>query len=99
MPQCVCVPSLLLQSVRAPEEPQQLILNRCIEAHVQPVNSHWLELAVQHHDVHLIGWVGEVAVEAHDSASRPVGWTAPGAALSSNGDPVHLKNEEKGMKD
>ena len=93
--QCVCVPSLSLQGVRAPEEAQQLVLDGGVEAHVQPVNPHRLQLAVQHHHVHLIGRVGEVAVNAHDSAPRPVGLTAAGAAFCCDGHPVHLKEEEE----
>lgn len=86
---CVCVPFLSLQGVRAPEEAQQLVLDGGVEAHVQSVNSHWFQLAVQHDHVHLIGREGEVAVDAHDTTPGS-GRTTTSAPLSCDGHSVDL---------
>lgn len=94
---CVCVPSLPLQGVGAPEESQQLVFDGGVEADIEPVQPAGLQLAVQNHHVHLIGREGEVAVDAHDSAPRPVGGPAAGAALCCHGNPVHL-NREGGLE-
>lgn len=87
---CVCVPSLSLQGVRAPEEAQQLVLDGGVKADVQSVNSHRLQLAVQHDHIHLIGREGEVAVDAHGTTPRPDGATTS-ATLSCDGHSVHLE--------
>lgn len=91
----MCVPSVSVQGVGAPEEAQQLVLDGGVEAHVQAVNPQGLQLAVQNHHVHLVGRVREVAVDAHDSAPWSVGGAAAGAALGRDGHPVHLKEEEE----
>ena len=95
---CVSVPSLSLQSVRAPEEAQQLVLDGGVEAHVQPVDPHRLQLAVQHHHIHLIGREGEVAVDAHGPAPGPVVGASAGAALRRDGHLVHLETGRGGIR-
>ncbi|TNN69905.1 hypothetical protein EYF80_019778 [Liparis tanakae] len=80
----------------APEEAQQVVLDGGAEADVQPVEPGGLQLAVQHHHVHLGGRVGEVAVDAHGSAPWPVGGATAAAALRRDGHPLHLKARKTG---